>query len=129
MKPASRSALGLLRDVDRVVEANESVEREDRAGQEGCQHASPLFELEGPPRVAVTPGEGSRPDHHYQDEAGDLDARQYDVDPHRLRDAVEVYEPDQDHKDERGAYDGYGYELRQVVTGEGQCKGAGRGDP
>ena len=43
----------LLGHVDRVVEADQGVERQDRAGQDGGKYARALLELEGPGRLAV----------------------------------------------------------------------------
>src|SRR5918994_1416745 len=120
--------LGLLSDVDRVVEADEGVERQDRAAQEGGQDARALLELECPSWVARPGGERHDPDKNDEDEARDLDARQDHVDSDRLGDPVEVDGPDQDHEDERGAYDRHAYELRQVVATEREGEGARRGD-
>ena len=41
----------LLSDVDRVIEADQGVERKDRASQDGRKYARALLELEGPGRL------------------------------------------------------------------------------
>src|SRR5215212_3521159 len=115
---------------DGDVDHHERYEEQDDGGaaQEGGQDARTLLELECPPRVAHPGGERHYPDKDDEDEARDLDQRQDDVDPDRLGDPVEVDGPDQDHEDERGAYDRYAYELRQVVATEREGEGARRGD-
>src|SRR5215213_7689648 len=45
----------LLGHVDRVIEADQGVERENGAGQDGRQQAHALLELEGPRRLAPVP--------------------------------------------------------------------------
>jgi hypothetical protein len=91
----------LLGHVDRVVEADQGVERQDRACQDGRNYARAFLELEGPGRLTRAGAEGHDPDHDDKQQAGDLDAREDQVEPDRLGDAVEVDEPDHHHENER----------------------------
>src|SRR3712207_6868686 len=97
----SARVLGLFSHVDRVVEADQGVERQNRPPQEGREYTGPLLELEGAPRVSLTGAQRHSTDKDDQDQPRYLDARQDHVDPHRLRDAVEVDQPERDHEDDR----------------------------
>jgi len=86
-----------LGHVDRVIEADQGVERENGAGQDGRQQAHALLELEGPRRLARSRPERHDPDQDDQQQTRDLDPRKRQIEPDRLGDAVEVDEPDDHH--------------------------------
>ncbi len=121
--------LGLLGDVDRVLEADQGVEGERRPCQGRDQNARALLELEGPAdlRVALTQGDGG--DEHDQEEAAELDQREADVDLHRLRDSPQVDDGDQPEQAEPGDDRLDLDEDAQIIAAEGARERRRRGHP
>src|SRR5687767_4838529 len=118
----------LLGHVDRIVEADKSVERKDRACQDGRKYAYSFLELEGSGRLARAGAECYEPYHDYKHQAGDLDTCEDQVEPDRLGDAVEVDKPDHNHENERGENARHVYELQEVVAREGQAQNTRRSE-
>jgi hypothetical protein len=120
----------LLGDVHRIVEADQGVEREGRAGQyHQWDAAGTLPELEGSTRVPRAPGECGYPDQDDEQEPEDLDRREGRVELDRLRDAPEVDQGENEYEYECGEDLRYLNELRQVVPAEREREGGGRGEP
>ena len=92
------------------------------------KYARTLLELEGPGRLARAGAERHEPYHDDKHQAGDLDAREDQVEPDRLGDAVEVDEPDNHHENERGENARHVYELQEVVAREGQAQNTRRSE-
>ena len=78
--------LGLLGDVDRVLEADQRIERERGAGEHRGEHARALLELERAARLGVALDDRDGGDQDDQQQPADLDDREADVELHRLRD-------------------------------------------
>ena len=121
--------LGLLGDIDRVLEPDQGVERERGAGEHRGEDAGPLLELEGATRVGIALAERDQGDDHDQDQAGDLDQGEADVELHRLRDPAQVDQRDQDQQRQGADHDLEVDELGQVVAAKAARERARRCDP
>ena len=122
-----RGVLGLFRDVDGVLEADQRVERDRRAGDHQQRGRGVVVELERGARIAAAVEQERGADHHHEEQAADLDQRAHDVEAGRLLDAAEVDRGhDGDHRqpdEDLRQLD----ELAQVVAAEGgRQRGRGR---
>ena len=125
----ARRVLRLLGDVDRVLEADERVERQGGAGERGAQHRGALLELQGAARLGVAARDRQRGDDDDEQQAAHLDEREADVEPHRLLDAAQVDRRDEREQAERREDDRQVDERSEVVAAEGPRERAGRRDP
>jgi len=111
--------LRLLRDVGRVLEADQGIESERRPGENREKRAVALLELEVSPDVAVPGAQDPEADRDDDQEPGKLDHREHHVRPDRRRDAAKVHQRDEDDEGEGGERGRNVHELLQVVAAEG----------
>ena len=85
-----RGVLGLLRDVDRVLEADQRVEGDRGAGDHQQRGRGVVVELERAAGVAAAVEQERGADHDDEEQAAELDQRADDVEARRLLDPAEV---------------------------------------
>ena len=110
--------LGLLGDVDRVLEPDQGVEGERGAGDNTANTLVPSLNSNARPGSASPWPIATAAITANQQQPGDLDHGETDVHLHRLRDPTQVEQGDRDEQEEGAEHNLQVDELGQVVAAE-----------